>query len=96
MYNLTVLETAQNHALEAGLYYEEQQAGLGLRFLSELEIAYRKIIEHPQYYSFIETQGTYRDISITNFPYTVVYEIVNDDIFVVDVFNTKRKSTSFK
>ncbi|PQJ13025.1 hypothetical protein CJD36_004580 [Flavipsychrobacter stenotrophus] len=73
MYKLTVLKTAQNHALDAGLYYEEQQSGLGLRFLSELEITYQKIIEHPQYYSFIESQNVYRDIALTNFPYTVVY-----------------------
>ncbi len=93
MYHLIVLQTAQDHALEAGIYYEEQQEGLGLRFLSELEIAYEKIIQHPQYYSFIDTQNIYRDIALTNFPFTVVYEVVNNDILVIDVFNTNRENT---
>jgi len=46
--NLIVTETAEQHALGAAMYYENQQTGLGDRFLNELEKAYQKIAEHPQ------------------------------------------------
>ena len=90
-HNLIVTEIAELHALEAAIYYEEQQKGLSERFLSELEDAYKKIAEHPQYYSYISLQNVYRDISLDKFPFVVIYQVYNNDVIVVDVFNTNRK-----
>ena len=67
-YNIIVTEVAELHAFEAAIYYEEQQTGLGERFLSDLERAYQKIVEHPLYYSYISLQDVYRDISLDKFP----------------------------
>ena len=77
--------------MEAALYYEEPRAGLGGRFVSELDMAYKKIAEHPQYYSFIALQEVYRDLSLDKFPYVVIYQIDNYDVIVIDVFNTSRE-----
>ena len=90
-YNLIITEIAELHALEAAIYYEEQQIGLSERFLSELEDVYKKIAEHPQYYSYISLQEVYRDISLDKFPYVVIYQVYNNDVIVVDVFHTNRK-----
>ncbi len=91
IYNLIVTEIAELHLLETCTYYEAQLQGLSERFLSELEDAFKRIADHPHYYSFIATQNVYRDISLNKFPYTVIYQIHNNDVIVVDVFNTHRK-----
>jgi toxin ParE1/3/4 len=91
IYNLRITNNAELHVLEACMYYEGEQIGLSERFLSELEDAYNKIAEHPQYYSFIAQQTVYRDICLNKFPYTIVFQIYNQDVIVIDVFNTHRK-----
>ncbi len=91
IYNVIVTEIAELHAFETYLYYENQLSGLGEQFLIELEHVYKKIGEHPQYYSYIASQNIYRDICLPKFPYVVIYQIYKNDIIVVDVFNTNRK-----
>ncbi len=87
---LTVTENATLSAMAAAIYYEECQADLGEKFVSELEIAYRKIIEHPEYYGYISSQNEFRDIGLNKFPYVVVYQINGDEVIVIDVFNTSK------
>jgi len=90
-YQLIVTATAEQHVLDACLYYEEQQLGLSERFLSELHTAYTKIAEHPEYYGYISSGNEYRDIKLHKFPYVVIYETWNDKVIVIAVFNTYRK-----
>jgi mRNA-degrading endonuclease RelE of RelBE toxin-antitoxin system len=89
-YNLIVTEIAELHALEAAIYYEEQLRDLSERFLSELEDIYKKIAEHPEYYSYVSLQDVYRDISLDKFPFVVIYQVHDNDVIIVDVFNTNR------
>lgn len=91
IFNLIVTEIAELHVVETCLYYEEQQPGLSERFLNELENAYKKIAEHPQYYSYISSKDGYRDVCLNKFPYVVIYQIHENDVIVVDVFNTHRQ-----
>ena len=91
IYNLIITTTAEQHAIDAAIYYEQQQTGLAERFLAELHTAYKKIAEHPQYYGFISSKDKYRDIRLHTFPYVVIYEINNNEVIVVAVFNTHKK-----
>jgi len=90
-YPLIVTATAEQHILETCFYYEEQQAGLAERFLSELYKAYEKISTHPEYYSFISAKDNFRDVRLHTFPYVVIYEIKNNEVIVIAVFNTHKK-----
>ena len=73
------------------LYYEEQQDGLSERFLSDLYDAYINIAAHPHYYSFISSDKKIRDLKLKHFPFVVIYEIIHQQVIVIDVFNTHRK-----
>ena len=64
------------------------QAGLGERFLTELQSRYSEICEHPQFYGFIDAGKTIRDLKVKHFPYQVVYEIIENAIIVFSVFNS--------
>lgn len=92
-YNLIITATAEDHILNACNYYETQQAGLSERFLTELHTAYKKISSNPQHYSYISPKpdDKYRDIKLYKFPFVVIYEINENDVIVIAVFNTYRK-----
>ena len=90
-YNLIVTTVAEQHANDACNYYEEQQAGLADRFLSELYDTYLKIASHPEYYGFISPKDKLRDIKLHSFPYVVIFEIYGTEVIVIAVFNTYRK-----
>ena len=89
-YTLIIKEDAHNDATAAYNYYEEQQAGLGERFLIALEAGYRDISLHPEYYSFIaeDARQILRDVLLDTFPYTVVFEVMNEVVIVYAVHNT--------
>ena len=91
--HLIITEIAEEHILEACNYYETQLPGLSERFLAELNVAYNKISSNPEYYSYISTNpdDKYRDIALYKFPFVVIFEIVNNDVIVVAVFNTHRR-----
>ena len=92
-YNLIVTAVAEDHILNACDYYETQQPGLSDRFLAELQSVYKKRSSNPQYYSYISTHpgDQYRDVSLYKFPFVVIYEISDEDVIVIAVFNTHRK-----
>ncbi len=90
-YRLIVTTVAEQNVLDACLYYEAQQHGLADRFLTELLVAYEKIITHPLYYSFISSEYKFRDIKLHHFPFVVIYEINDEEVIVLSVFNTNRE-----
>lgn len=74
--------------LEAYDWYELQREGLGLDFLNELEGFYTNLLLNPKIYSYFDKPV--REGKINRFPYTVVYEVVEDLIIVYSVFMTKQ------
>jgi len=75
-------------AQEAFDWYEQQQAGLGDLFLTELENGFDNMETWPSSYSIIKKN--YRQFILRTFPYVIVYEILNSDVIVYAVFHTSR------
>ncbi len=86
-YQLIIRQEAHLDANEAYTFYEEKSPGLGERFLQELIQRYNQIIEHPEYFGFIDEKKIIRDVKLRHFPYLIVYEIDNDKVIVYSVFN---------
>ncbi|RFM29053.1 type II toxin-antitoxin system RelE/ParE family toxin [Deminuibacter soli] len=70
-------------------WYEEQKKGLGYEFIEEIESCYKKLCEHPFYYTAIN--NCFRRIKVNRFPYIVVYEIEGSDVIINSFFHTKRQ-----
>lgn len=85
-YTLEIKEEADLDIIEAYLYYESEQEGLGDRFLDQLEIYLERIQTYPEHYA--EKRKPYREAFIKKFPYFVIYEIFKTKIVVYAVFNT--------
>jgi plasmid stabilization system protein ParE len=90
MFDVIVTKEAHTDALEAFLYYEEKQPGLGERFLTNLEECYLSLVEHPTHYGLIDEDPLkiLRDLKVDKFPYVVVFEIRETLVVVYSVHNT--------
>jgi len=75
-------------AKEAWEWYEEQQVGLGERFLQELEGSFKRIEKWPT--SYAKIKSNFRQVILTTFPYVIVFEIIDKDVVVYAVFHTSR------
>jgi len=90
VYKIVVSHFAYLDTSEAYEWYELQRAGLGDEFLTELELAYKKIANHPEYFGFIDERKILRDYHIRRFPFTVVYRIDTDVVVVISVHHTSK------
>ena len=95
-FELIISSIAVNETNDAYLFYERSSAGLGERFLRSLEDIYQKLSQNPHYYGFMNKAKDLRDIKIKDFPFVIIFQIVNDKVFVLRVFNTSRNPDLIK
>jgi toxin ParE1/3/4 len=89
-----LLAEADAEAKEAACWYDGRQAGLGEEFLAALAKRLQEIEDRPGRFSRLETIKTKREIHRTilrRFPYSVVYEILSDEVIVLAVAHTSRR-----
>ena len=82
-------ELAEMELNDAAIYFENEQEGLGFRFLAAMEAAITHIQEHPQASPVI-----IKDIRckvLRKFPYSIFYSIRPDRIRVLAVANQRRR-----
>lgn len=90
-YKLIITKQALQDEMEAYHYYENIRAGLGDRFLESLENRYAALSEHPDYYSYSDSNKIVRDVAIDGFPYLIIYEVAADQVIVFSIHNTYAK-----
>ncbi len=79
---------SENDIRNAFGYYEEKILGLGKRFLEQIEIYVQLISKNPL--QFPEKRKPYREAFIKNFPYILIYEIIESKILIYALFNTSQ------
>jgi hypothetical protein len=73
----------------AALYYEEQEAGLGDRFLEAYKAAIGQVKSHPEAYRIILDE-MHRHL-IERFPFALIYEHRAEEIVIIAVAHLKRR-----
>ncbi|KAA5536349.1 type II toxin-antitoxin system RelE/ParE family toxin [Taibaiella lutea] len=94
-YEIIIADEAELDLLEAFIWYEEQRAGLGKKFISETEKSIKKIGSNPMYNHFVE-KGI-RAFSMATYPYNILYFV--EEYFIVKiiaVFHSSRNPTEWK
>ncbi len=77
-YKIEVRPLATMEIIEAYDWYELQREQLGLEFLDELDKFFESLLRNPHTYSYYEKPV--REGKVNQFPYTVVYEVVETTI----------------
>ena len=70
-------------------YYDECEIGLGYDFLEEVYAAIKRIQSYPEAWSQFSPRT--RRCLIHRFPYSVIYQIKNKEIFIVAIAHFHQK-----
>jgi len=86
--NLRFLDKAEEEMTAAARIYEDQAAGLGERFLDEVEGCVDLLLDRP----FIGRPiGEFRRFPLRKFPFTLIYVLEDDILVVVAVSHHRRR-----
>ena len=86
---LKILQQADEELYEAAKYYENQQAGLGYKFLDEVEKHIKWIKLNPTIACL--RQGNYRRVNLKIFPYYIPYMIHKNTLWILAIAHSYRK-----
>lgn len=89
MENVVFSVKAEQQLVDAWIWYEEQQSGLGDRFIAEVQRKINFLARNPLHYP---VKGRHRQAKVEVFPYLVIYafEGNKDVIKITSVFHTSR------
>jgi len=94
MYELLILRKAREDMEKSANWYNEQQEGVGERFLLEVIGAFRRIEANPLHYE-AKFPKSFRFAGVNNFPYLVVFKVKQRTVIVNAVFHTSRSPKKF-
>lgn len=80
---------ALEELLESARYYDQRSEGLGWDFLAAVEQTTRRIAASPQA-GPIHRRGVRKRL-VSGFPFTVLYSLESDEVFVVAVMHQHRR-----
>jgi plasmid stabilization system protein ParE len=80
---------AYEEMIESAGFYEERDDGLGLRFLEAVEDTTRRIRQSP--YAGPVERADIRKGFVSGFPFTVLYQVQRDRIYIAAVMHQHRK-----
>jgi plasmid stabilization system protein ParE len=75
-------------------YYNDFQSGLGLEFLREIYRTIQNILSFPDAWSPL-SENTRRCLT-SRFPYGVIYQATDEEIFIIAVMQLNRKPEYWK
>lgn len=87
-YRLTIRPEADEEIAEAARWYEARERGLGREFLRAFRAATSSLRRNPFMYQLV-VEGA-RRILLRRFPYSVFYEVHEDEVVVLASFHQAR------
>jgi plasmid stabilization system protein ParE len=92
--NLRILPEAEAEILAAAQWYESRRSGLSELFLAAVDDAIQAIQRSPKRYPRpvgVRTKRNVRRFLLSEFPYSVVYEIASEEIMVAAIAHAHRR-----
>lgn len=87
-YKIKITPTAFNDLQKAIEYYNSEQKGLGKKFNASTKIMLAQLIKVPASDSFMYDTVRYRVMN--KYPYIILYELIENNINILRIFNTSQ------
>jgi toxin ParE1/3/4 len=96
VFTVKLLTEAEIEVSESCKWYEKQQAGLGKRFLKEVN-HYLNLIAKDPFKFPIRFSKTYRFATLKIFPYLIAFRVEDEGklIYIISIFHTSRNPVNF-
>jgi len=85
---------AEKEFNEAIVYYNEFQNGLGLEFTREIYMAIQNILSFPCAWASLSANT--RRCMANRFPYGVIYQVTDEEAFIIAVMHLNREPNYWK
>jgi plasmid stabilization system protein ParE len=85
---------AQINIREAAVWYEQQETGLGHRFMGEIRQSLKSIRKTPFRFPIIE--NGVRRLLLHRFPYAIYFLLENDTVVVIELLHQHRQPQTWK
>ncbi|MEI7616746.1 MAG: type II toxin-antitoxin system RelE/ParE family toxin [Actinomycetota bacterium] len=82
-------EIAKDELEDAIKFYELEYPGLGEKFREEIKKSIKRLIEHPN--AWVTETGEVRKYLVHKFPYSILYSIEKDHIYIIAIAHQHRK-----
>jgi hypothetical protein len=92
--NFTILPPADLEAVEAAVWCDDQRAGLGDEFLTELDQAFQRLQSAPQACSQLECYSGSHEVRrclLKRFPYMVIFLCLPSELLVLAISHVRRR-----
>ena len=89
-YSVKLSKTAFHDLGQIAEYYEEQQTGLGGRFLEYFKISRDKLTDFPNAYRSGLKPNT-REMVLSEFPFIIVYRVTGLEVIIVTVYHQSKQ-----
>jgi toxin ParE1/3/4 len=90
---VVVLRAAQADLRRAARFYEQEAPGLGAEFLSQVELAFSRLAEHPEIGAPLSTGA--RKFLVRRFPFLLIYRAESDRVLILAVAHQRRHPASW-
>jgi hypothetical protein len=90
IYKLIVQEEAGLEILETYICYQSIQTGLGEKFLLQVEKYFLQIKDNPKHFQI--KRNKYREAYLRKFPFIIIFDMVEDRVIVLSVFNAHQNT----
>ena len=94
MMRVRLLPEAENELIEAAQWYREQSVGLDYEFIRCMDEAMKRIGRTPLMFPVIH-QGK-RRILAKRFPYSIIFDVLEDEILIYAIFHFSRNPKHWK
>ena len=88
-FRIRILKLAEFEIDESINFYESRSKGLGKQFLTYLKSYITILKTNPELFE-IKKEPFYRELPLKKFPFVIIYEIMDDEVFIHSVFHTSR------
>ena len=92
--NVRFTESAKRELDEAFQWYEEQNAGLGSRFVLNINASITRLVRFPKLATSVGPE-VFR-VLVNRFPYSIYYSACNEHVLVLSIGHQHRLPRSWK